>query len=44
MKTLIKFLTDLIARKFYGKITINFQDGKIIYLNKEETIKFDGGR
>jgi hypothetical protein len=36
---LIKILTDLMDKKFYGKIVLTFQHGKIIIIKKEETIK-----
>ena len=34
-----KIITDLIARKFYGKLTISFENGKIVLINKSENIK-----
>ena len=39
MKWLVKFITDLIARKFFGKIIVSFENGKIVHLRKEESIK-----
>ena len=36
---LTKIIKDLIARKFYGKITITFDAGKPVLMRKEETIK-----
>lgn len=39
MKELIKFITDLMSRKFYGKVIISFENGKITHLKKEESIK-----
>jgi len=39
MKQTIKIMHDLIARKFYGKLTISFENGKIVLIRKEETIK-----
>jgi len=39
MKWLSKYITDLIARKFYGKITVSFEKGRITHLKKEESIK-----
>ncbi len=39
MKTLIELITDLIERKFYGKVTISFEAGNIVVVKKEESIK-----
>lgn len=39
MTQTIKIINDLIARKFYGKLTISFENGKIVLIRKEETIK-----
>jgi hypothetical protein len=39
MNEIIKIIKDLIARKFYGKLTLSFENGKIVLLRKEETIK-----
>jgi len=39
MNWLIKLLTDLSARKFYGHITISFEGGAIRLVKKEETLK-----
>lgn len=29
----------LIANRFYGKLTLSIEDGKIVLIRKEETIK-----
>lgn len=40
LKQLIKIITDLIAREFYGKVIITFDKGKILpVIRKEETVK-----
>ena len=39
MNWLINFLRDLIARKFTGNIRINFFNGGVTNVNKEESIK-----
>lgn len=39
MNEAIKIIKDLMARKFYGKLTISFENGKIVLYRKEETIK-----
>ncbi len=39
MKKLIELITDLIERKFYGKVTISFEAGNIVVVKKEESIK-----
>jgi hypothetical protein len=35
----IRFLARLGRERFFGKVTVNFQDGKIMLLHKEESIK-----
>jgi len=42
MKEIIKIITDLKSRNFYGKLTFSFEDGKIVLIRKEETIKPEG--
>ena len=42
MKEALKIITDLCARKFYGKLTLSFENGKIVMYRKEETIKPKG--
>jgi len=39
MQKLIEFIKELMNKGFYGKITINFQNGKIVNCVKEESIK-----
>jgi hypothetical protein len=40
MNQLVKLIKDLIARKFYGKIIISFEGGRISpIVRKEETVK-----
>ncbi len=34
-----KFIEQLISNKFYGKIILNFEMGKLTHIKKEETIK-----
>jgi hypothetical protein len=35
----IRLLARLGKERFFGKVTVNFQDGKIMLLHKEESIK-----
>jgi len=39
LNTLMKIITDLIARRFWGKLTISFENGKLVNVNKSENIK-----
>lgn len=39
MNWIVRVLKDLISRKFYGKITIMFENGKITRAKKEESLK-----
>lgn len=39
MNKVIEIIHDLITSKFYGKLTISFENGKIVLYRKEETIK-----
>ena len=39
MNQLIKIVKDIIAREWYGSLTIKFQKGKIVLFEKKETIK-----
>jgi hypothetical protein len=39
MAQTIRFLARLGRERFFGKVTVNFQDGKILLLHKEESIK-----
>jgi hypothetical protein len=34
-------IKDLIQRKFYGKLTLTFYNGKITFMKKEETTRMD---
>ena len=34
----VKYISDLIARKWYGKLTISIEAGKITLIRKEESI------
>lgn len=36
---LSKIITDLISRGFYGKLTISIENGKIVHVKKEESLK-----
>jgi hypothetical protein len=38
MKTLLEYLYDLMARKFYGEIVVKFREGKIIHIEKKESL------
>lgn len=39
IKWLIRIINDLSARKYYGKLTISFESGKVVIVKKEETMK-----
>jgi len=39
LNKVIKFITDLTSRKWYGKLTISIESGKITLIRKEESIK-----
>jgi hypothetical protein len=39
MTWIAKVITDLMARKFYGKLTISFEKGKIVMWNVSENFK-----
>ena len=41
MNQVIKILTDLCSRKWYGTLTLKLNNGKIVLIKKEETIKPD---
>ncbi len=34
-----KFIEELMSNKFYGKIILNFESGKLTHIKKEETLK-----
>jgi len=36
---IVKTITDLIARRFFGKLTIVFENGKITRAIKEESLR-----
>ena len=38
LNAVIKLITDLIARKWYGKLTLSIESGKITLIRKEESI------
>ena len=39
MNWAIKIITDLCSRKFYGKLVLSFEAGKVTNIKKEENIK-----
>ena len=39
MKWLVKIITDLIARKFYGELVIKFESGKVVKAYKTESLQ-----
>ncbi len=39
MNWILKVIKDLQSRKFYGKLTVNFENGRITRAVKEESIK-----
>lgn len=39
MDKLLKILKELTADKFYGKLIISFENGRVVHLKKEESIK-----
>jgi len=39
LKFIITLITSLMHKKFYGEITIKFQEGKIVLITKHETLK-----
>lgn len=39
MEKAIHMIKDLVLSKFYGKITLSFENGKITLIRKEETFK-----
>ena len=40
-RKLAEVLNDLIFKKFYGKITLTFRDGRVVHIEKNESIKVD---
>lgn len=39
LKRLVKIITDLMSREFYGKLTISFEHSRIVHVKKEESLK-----
>jgi len=39
IEKLLAFIKKLIDNKFYGKLTVSFEAGKVVHLKKEESIK-----
>ena len=39
LNKLIELLKDLIDKKFYGNIQVNFENGNIVNIKKTESIK-----
>ena len=39
MKMIVRIFQGLIAQKFWGELTFQFQNGKIVCVKKNETIK-----
>ena len=39
MTKIIEMIKELVDNKFYGKLTLSFECGKITLVRKEETIK-----
>ena len=39
MTKLIEIIKGLTSGKFYGKLTIKFEHGKVVHLVKEESLK-----
>ena len=39
MTRALELIKDWISRKIYGKLTLSFENGKIVLIRKEETIK-----
>lgn len=40
LQKVLKLIEDLTHQGFYGKLTVNYEGGKITYGRKEETIRF----
>jgi hypothetical protein len=40
LQKVLKMIEDLTRQGFYGKLTVNYEGGKITYGRKEETIRF----
>jgi len=39
VEKLIDYIKNLILNKFYGKITISFENGKIVHVKEEKNLK-----
>ncbi len=39
IKRITEIIEQLISGRFYGSIIMKFEDGRILYIKKEETIK-----
>lgn len=39
MNKIVEIIRDLISSKFYGKVTLSFENGRITLVRKEETIR-----
>jgi len=39
MKWIIKVITDLMARRFFGELVIKFESGKIVKAYKNESLQ-----
>ena len=40
-KKIAQMVTDLVERKFWGKLEFAFRDGEITFVRREETVRFD---
>lgn len=38
MKALLEYIYDLVTRKFYGEIVLKFREGKIIHIERKESL------
>ena len=41
VKWIVKLLTDILTRKFYGKLTIQIENGKIVNVKQEESLRLE---
>lgn len=41
LEKLLKLIKDLMSARYYGKLIVNFNAGKIVGAKKEESIKFE---
>jgi len=39
IQKLLAYIKDLVDNRFYGKLILSFESGKIVHLKKEENIK-----